>query len=320
MRFTTPTKTLPTRYTYTGQYSHVSDDATDLGSAGFGLLFYNARWYDPALGRFAQADTIVPGGVQGLDRYAYVNNSPMNFTDPSGHKCVGEKAECEENGNPINGAGGWALPLSTRGQQLTDFADSVGMTPEDVIGIGLGHEMFGWSGEDDRDTHMQAYRNGYLRYVNEHCYGIRSYTCMLNYFAGSYQSVYGQFLTKESGYTKPNLKFWGHRNDYLWAQYKDDEDESNLDETYQKIVESGMDFMGNFMVTISEFSYDGELPLNTGTVNARALNKALGGPPTYELGFLVVQSAICSNGAAAYSLIYNLRGEKKIDAAGLRAC
>ncbi|MFZ5922854.1 MAG: RHS repeat-associated core domain-containing protein [Chloroflexota bacterium] len=36
-------------------------------------------------GRFAQADTLVPGGVQGLDRYAYVNNSPINYIDPSGH-------------------------------------------------------------------------------------------------------------------------------------------------------------------------------------------------------------------------------------------
>lgn len=49
---------------------------------------YTARMYDPSLGRFAQADTIIPGGVQGLDRYAYVNNAPTRFTDPSGHKCV----------------------------------------------------------------------------------------------------------------------------------------------------------------------------------------------------------------------------------------
>lgn len=48
-------------------------------------MYYNARWYDPALGRFAQADSIIPPGVQGLDRYAYVNNSPMNYVDPSGH-------------------------------------------------------------------------------------------------------------------------------------------------------------------------------------------------------------------------------------------
>jgi len=85
VRYTTPSKTLPTRYTFTSQYSYMSDEATDLGSAGFGLLFYNARFYDPAIGRFISADSIIPGGVQGLDRYAYVNNSPVNFTDPSGH-------------------------------------------------------------------------------------------------------------------------------------------------------------------------------------------------------------------------------------------
>jgi len=90
VRYTTPNQTLPTRYTFAGQYSYVSDDATDLGAAGFGLMFYNARWYDNTTGRFAQADTIVSGGVQGLDRYAYVNNSPVNYVDPSGHTIQGQ--------------------------------------------------------------------------------------------------------------------------------------------------------------------------------------------------------------------------------------
>ena len=71
--------TTSTSYTFTGQYSNTAD---------FGLIFYNARWYDPALGRFAQADTIVPGGVQGYDRYAYVNNNPVNYVDPSGHDAI----------------------------------------------------------------------------------------------------------------------------------------------------------------------------------------------------------------------------------------
>ena len=61
--------TTPTNYKYTGQREESS----------FGLYFYNARWYDSSLGRFAQADSIVPGGVQGLDRYAYVNNSPIQL-------------------------------------------------------------------------------------------------------------------------------------------------------------------------------------------------------------------------------------------------
>jgi hypothetical protein len=48
----------------------------------------NARMYDPALGRFTSADTIIPPGLQGLDRYAYVNNAPVMYVDPSGHCSV----------------------------------------------------------------------------------------------------------------------------------------------------------------------------------------------------------------------------------------
>ncbi len=69
---------LPTQHTDTGQYSNMSD---------FGLMYYNARWYDPALGRFAQADTLIPqpGNPQSWDRYADVENNPLRYTDPSGH-------------------------------------------------------------------------------------------------------------------------------------------------------------------------------------------------------------------------------------------
>ncbi|HOV48078.1 MAG TPA: RHS repeat-associated core domain-containing protein [Anaerolineae bacterium] len=42
---------------------------------------------DPALGRFLQADTLVPnpGNPQSLNRYAYTLNNPLRYTDPSGH-------------------------------------------------------------------------------------------------------------------------------------------------------------------------------------------------------------------------------------------
>lgn len=51
------------------------------------IYYYNARWYDPAIGRFLQADTIVPShqGTQGFDRYAYVNNNPLRYTDSRGN-------------------------------------------------------------------------------------------------------------------------------------------------------------------------------------------------------------------------------------------
>ncbi len=56
-----------------------------------------ARWYDPALGRFVQADTVVPDGVQGLDRYAYVSNNPVKYNDPSGHSPCDDWGACEES-------------------------------------------------------------------------------------------------------------------------------------------------------------------------------------------------------------------------------
>jgi hypothetical protein len=53
------------------------------------------------LSRFAQADTIVPSGVQGLDRYAYVNNAPLKYTDPSGHISVCQSSYCNPNWLPF---------------------------------------------------------------------------------------------------------------------------------------------------------------------------------------------------------------------------
>ena len=43
------------------------DDPSTPGSEGFGLMYYNARWYDPSLGRFAQPDSIVPTSTQGSE-------------------------------------------------------------------------------------------------------------------------------------------------------------------------------------------------------------------------------------------------------------
>ncbi len=50
------------------------------------LIHMNGRVYDPQLGRFINADPFVtlPFDGQGLNRYAYVLNNPLAFTDPSG--------------------------------------------------------------------------------------------------------------------------------------------------------------------------------------------------------------------------------------------
>ena len=52
-----------------------------------GLLDYHARLYDPTLARFVSADTIAPKheDPQTRNRYSYVLNNPLRFTDPTGH-------------------------------------------------------------------------------------------------------------------------------------------------------------------------------------------------------------------------------------------
>ena len=66
---------------FTGQYHEQALPG------GEGLAYYNARWYDPALGRFVSPDSIVPepGDPQDFNRYSYVRNNPLNFIDPTGH-------------------------------------------------------------------------------------------------------------------------------------------------------------------------------------------------------------------------------------------
>ncbi|MEJ5203005.1 MAG: hypothetical protein WHV66_12300 [Anaerolineales bacterium] len=69
---------MPTKYTYTGQYSYTADPSTGSGQ-GFGLMFYNARWYDPAVGRFAQGDSLVQYPYFGPVHFKYMNSSIGSF-------------------------------------------------------------------------------------------------------------------------------------------------------------------------------------------------------------------------------------------------
>jgi RHS repeat-associated protein len=56
-----------------------------------GLVNMNGRVYDPQLGRFMSADPYVqdPTDSQSLNRYAYVNNNPLSYTDPTGYFSLG---------------------------------------------------------------------------------------------------------------------------------------------------------------------------------------------------------------------------------------
>ncbi|MGJ5135615.1 RHS repeat-associated core domain-containing protein [Bradyrhizobium oligotrophicum] len=73
----------------TSQTTRGFTDHEELSVAG--LIHMNGRVYDPLLARFTSPDTITesPFSTQGWNRYSYVGNDPLTFTDPSGHCFLG---------------------------------------------------------------------------------------------------------------------------------------------------------------------------------------------------------------------------------------
>jgi len=68
-----------------GFTGHQQDDATN-------LVYMQARYYDPVIGRFYGFDPIgytAKNPVMSFNRYLYVNNNPYKYTDPNGEFILG---------------------------------------------------------------------------------------------------------------------------------------------------------------------------------------------------------------------------------------
>ena len=61
-----------------------------IADADTGLVYMQARYYDPAIGRFLSSDPVgfASGGPAYFNRYAYVANDPVNAWDPTGMACA----------------------------------------------------------------------------------------------------------------------------------------------------------------------------------------------------------------------------------------
>ncbi len=95
------------QYGYTGR----EPDAT-------GMIYYRARYYDPTIGRFISRD---PAGMpNGVNRYAYVNNNPINLTDPTGLYAK----QYNTNANTANI--GYTADLSSFGQTYSSGSYNLG--------------------------------------------------------------------------------------------------------------------------------------------------------------------------------------------------
>lgn len=66
-----------------GYAGHVDDPDT-------GLVYMQARYYDPSIGRFISRDPagLIAGDIHGISRYSYANNNPIGNIDPDGRQTV----------------------------------------------------------------------------------------------------------------------------------------------------------------------------------------------------------------------------------------
>ena len=118
---------LPTDRRFTGQREETS----------LGFYDYGARPYAPALGRFLQADTLVPepANPQSLNRYSYTLGNPLRYTDPSGHYHSDVHYDCTQRWvyrAVLEQAYLYGLPSTVAQDLATDLAQTVAAADEDV--------------------------------------------------------------------------------------------------------------------------------------------------------------------------------------------
>jgi RHS repeat-associated protein len=141
------------------KYSSFGDDGGDVNYAatgvlrGFtgadedadlGLVNMRGRLYDPKLGRFITPDPFVtrPYNAQGLNRYAYVENNPLKFVDPTGFD--GEDSGYETGGFAAGQPARWQIQdMGTAGGEAAGAAQQAAATESQQAAAGAAAEASG---------------------------------------------------------------------------------------------------------------------------------------------------------------------------------
>ncbi len=151
-----------------------------------GIYHFNARFYSPTLGRFLSADTTMSGisNPQNLNRFSYVANNPLRYTDPTGHMicevCPGE------GGDFPNGYGYYPPPPpSSGGSTNTSTGDRSGSSTDGSSNGSNVNDSETYSETDNPltdifnkivdddvpslDSNCYTYRGGVIDWTNPSC-------------------------------------------------------------------------------------------------------------------------------------------------------
>ena len=98
-----------------------------------GLYYFNARWYDPELGRFISEDP----AQDGVNWYVYVSNNPLKYVDPTGLFDLWVGGEVDLVGvSGIELGGGIVVDTDNPGE--SGFTGTAGFAGGANVGAGVG--------------------------------------------------------------------------------------------------------------------------------------------------------------------------------------
>jgi RHS repeat-associated protein len=189
---------------------------------GIGLYDYGARWFDASLGRFVQADSIVPnlGDPQAWDRYAAMNNNPVIFVDPSGHWACEGADTCKHDEFPsvrpvlkislkYNSKGDYDQFNTWKDVNKTDILarlliaeerDKIldPIMEEDVVGVA-------WviRNRTESDKYFNYARDNYVKAIIKGNTALSGTNCSSGYCAGN-----AAFAANPEGYKIPREVYW----------------------------------------------------------------------------------------------------------------